>query len=230
MEDLTELVKAAQAGDLRAYGKIVGRLQDLAYGAAFARLGDHHLSQDAAQDAFVEAFLHLPQLLEPAAFPGWFRQILFRQCIRLIRRKSPPLVPLEDALEIPSLEPGPAQAAEACELKDQVFAALGTLPEHERMATQLFYVGGYSHREISDFLGVPVTTVKKRLHSARARLKRKMLSLVQEQLSQQRPSRDPRFAAEAQLRAAAVKGEAGSGAGDSDPDANQRAARHSAAP
>ena len=195
MREMATLVRAAQDGDAAAFGEVVRRMQDMAYGAAFARLADHHLAQDAAQEAFIEAFLHLGQLQEPAAFPGWFRQILFRQCFRLTRRRPMRFVPLEDVLELPGVEPSPAQVAEAHDLRSTLLGALDALPEHERVVTELFYLGGYSQREIGEFLEIPITTIKKRLHSARGRLRTRILTLVRDTLGYHLPSRDDRFAA-----------------------------------
>jgi hypothetical protein len=52
---LNVLVLRAQAGDLDAYGIVVRRFQDMAVGYACAVLGDFHLAEDAAQEAFIEA-------------------------------------------------------------------------------------------------------------------------------------------------------------------------------
>ena len=57
-------------------------------------------------------------------------------------------------------------------------------------------MGGYSQEEISGFLEVPVTTVKKRLQTARQRLKERMLVMVQDDFQQQAPSRNTQFADE----------------------------------
>ena len=71
MEKLTTVIVHAQAGDLGAYGTIVRRFQDMAVGYAYAVLGDFHLAEDAAQEAFIEAYLGLSKLREPAAFSSW---------------------------------------------------------------------------------------------------------------------------------------------------------------
>ena len=93
MEELKLLVTRSRAGDVDAYGEIVRRFQDMAYGYAYSVLGDFHLSQDAAQEAFIEAYRCLGNLREPAAFPGWFRRIVFKHCDRLRRRKDIPAAP-----------------------------------------------------------------------------------------------------------------------------------------
>ena len=78
MKELSELVEAAQAGNSEAYDALLQRFQRMAYATANRYLGDHYLAQDVVQEAAFEAFVHLQELKEPAAFPGWFRQIVFR--------------------------------------------------------------------------------------------------------------------------------------------------------
>src|ERR671932_2813734 len=95
--DLATLIRQVQQGNPDAYEPIVRRFQDMAVGYSFARLGDVHLAEDAAQEAFLSAFRDLAQLRDPAAFPGWFRTVVFKQCDRLIRRKQVPTIPLEAA-------------------------------------------------------------------------------------------------------------------------------------
>jgi phosphoribosylaminoimidazole-succinocarboxamide synthase len=78
-------------------------------------------------------------------------------------------------------------------MKDRVREAVQGLPEHERRAVILFYIADHSQDEIAAFLGVPVTTVKKRLHDARRRLRERMMDMVQETLSGGAPSRNEGF-------------------------------------
>ena len=194
MEELNALVIRAQDGDLEAYGTVVRRLQDMAVGYAHSILGDFHLAQDAAQDAFVRAFLDLPQLRESAAFIAWFRRILFKHCDRFTRSTRVSTVPLGDLPNLASGAPDPAETAEAKEMRDRVDRAIRALPEHERTVTTLFYINGYNQNEVGEFLGIPAKTVKSRLHSARGRLREGMVDMAKEHLRKRRPSRDERFA------------------------------------
>ena len=180
MSDLDSLVTAAQAGDREAYSQIVLRFENMAYGYAYSLLGDFHLAEDAAQEAFIEAFRSLPKLREPAAFPGWFHRIVRYQCNRLTRGKRVDTVPLEEGRSASSPSPGPGRAAEEREMKDRVLDAVHSLPPPQREVTTLFYMHGYSQNEIADFLEVPVNTVKTRLHASRKRLKERMLEMVKE--------------------------------------------------
>ncbi len=176
-----------------AFAEIVARFQDMAYGCAYAVLGDSYLAEDAAQEAFITAWQKLPQLREPEAFPGWFRRIVLTQCNRLTRAKRLPFVPLDASQGIAAPDTDPGALAEKRDLRARVLAAIKALPENERMVTTLFYVDGYTHADISAFLEVPTTTVAKRLHNARARLK-ESLEMFKEDLQTHRPSRDDRFA------------------------------------
>ena len=73
---VARLVHAARNGDAHAFGVLVERFQAMALGYAVALLRDSGLAEDACQEAFVAAFLHLHQLREVAAFPGWFLRVV----------------------------------------------------------------------------------------------------------------------------------------------------------
>jgi RNA polymerase sigma factor (sigma-70 family) len=187
MDDLTTLVLSAQRGDLDAFGRVVERFQKMAYAVAYATVGDAHLAEDAAQEAFIEAYLSLPKLREPAAFPGWFRRIVFKRGDRLIRGKRLATVPIEAAGEVVAREPGPALLAEARELRGLVQAAIDELPEPDRLLVMLFYLAGYAQQEIATIAELPVATVKKRLYRARQRLRSHLDGLLREQIREQHP-------------------------------------------
>ena len=84
----------------------------MAVGYTFSLMGDFHLAEDAALKAFIHAYLDLSKLREPAALPGWFRQILFSQCNRYTRRKRIQTLDIDDNPDIASHEKGPAEQME----------------------------------------------------------------------------------------------------------------------
>lgn len=165
---------------------MVQRFQDMACGYAYSILGDFDLAEDAAQEAFIQAYRELGSLREPQAFASWFRRIVFTQCTRLTRGKRLSTVPLEDAIDVPAPEE-PAQVIEARDMRERVMNAIGSLPENERVVTTLFYINGYSHNDIAGFLDVPVSTVKSRLHTSRNRLKESMMAMVGDYLHENAP-------------------------------------------
>jgi len=178
----------------RAFGEVVRRFQDLAFGCAYAVLGDFQAAEDAAQEAFVVAWRNLDQLRQPDAFPGWFKRIVLTQCNRQTRGRRLDAVSFETALHIPSPELTPPEAAERHETRTRILAAIQSLPVNERMVTTLFYINEYSQNEVAAFLELPLTTVKKRLYCARQQLRDKMLDIVRNAFQEARPSRDERFA------------------------------------
>jgi RNA polymerase sigma factor (sigma-70 family) len=206
------LLTATERG--QAFGEIVARFQDMAYGMAFTLLGDASLAEDAAQEAFLAAWRQLDNLREPDAFPGWFQCIVRTQCNRLTRGKRLPASPLHLVGETSAGRIGdPVLHSEQNERQTTVHAALATLPDHERTATVLYYLGDEEQTRIAEFLGVPVTTVKKRVFSARKRLRERMTpymepeEIVQEAVDPTRPSRNTRFSRRILLWTAVEDGE-----------------------
>ncbi len=191
MAELESLIQRSRAGDLDAFGDVVRRFQDMAFGYGYAILGDFHEAEDASQEAFIEAYRCLDALRTPAAFPGWFRRIVFKHCDRIMRRKKALAASLEAADSVADHMAGPAETVARRELRETVIDAVRALPDHQRMVTTLFYVNGYSQNEIADFLEVPVTTVKKRLHDSRKRLKEHVIEMVGDTLKHNAP--DDRF-------------------------------------
>ena len=195
MENLDLLIARIRTGDRDAFATLVKSYQDMAVAYAYAILGDFHLAQDASQEAFVNAWKNLHQLHDPNAFPQWFRTIVFKYCNRIFRQRGIELVGSEIITEIPSHQKDPLIAIEEQEMEDIVRQAIETLPEQEQAPTLLFYMGGYSHKEIAQFLAIPLSTVNNRLRAARSRLKERLVeNMVKETLSKRRPSRDDEFA------------------------------------
>jgi RNA polymerase sigma factor (sigma-70 family) len=181
----------AQNDRIEAYGQLVQKFRDMACGYAYSILGDFHLAEDAAQDAFVTAYRRLGQLRQPDAFPGWFRSIVWTTCGQMVRRKAMPTIDIDTARDKPAKTADPSAMAEATEMRNEVLRAISQLPDEQREVTTLFYINGYSQKDIADFLEVPVGTVKNRLTASRGRLKERMLKMVKDTLHTNAP--DERF-------------------------------------
>jgi hypothetical protein len=121
------------------------------------------------------------------------------QCNRLTRNKQLELVALEEIEHMPALayEADVPTIAAQHDQQARVLAAIQSLPEGERMVTSLFYLGDCTANEIAGFLELPLTTVKKRLHTARHKLRERMTDMdeiVRDTLKDKRPSRNDQFA------------------------------------
>jgi RNA polymerase sigma factor (sigma-70 family) len=188
--ELVKLVDAARKGDHDAFATLVLRYQNFAIGFAYARLGDVELARDAAQDAFIEAYLHLKQLRDAQAFPSWMRRIIVKNCDRITRRKTHSTENLAASIEEASDPVAPDAAIERRHSEAIVHNAIDTLPEHERIVVALYYFASQSLVQIGRFLEVPANTVKQRLHSARKRMSKGILNMVGNELRTSRQSRD----------------------------------------
>jgi RNA polymerase sigma factor (sigma-70 family) len=189
-----EVVRLVRGGEPERFSELVTSFQDMAVGYAYSILGDFPLAEDAAQEAFFDAYRHLEDLREPLAFPSWLRRIVFKHCDRRTRRQAPPMLSFEEVPDPRSPNPSPADVAERNEMRDRLVDALGLLPEKQRAVLVLHYTSGHSLAELSLFLNVPVGTVKKRLHDGREKLREILTDEMAEGLRKRRPSRDSSFA------------------------------------
>lgn len=197
--DLESLVGAARGGDREAFSELVRRFQDLAVATAWAWLGDPERARDAAQDAFLDAFLHLAELRAPAAFPGWLRRIVWKHCDRRTRRRRPAPADLAAGAAAPDPAPEAGDALDAAATRAWLRRAIEGLPAAERLAVALHYLAGEPQDAVAAFLDLPLSTVKGRLHSARARLRERSLEAMTIPDPVLRPSTSPAFRAGVEL-------------------------------
>lgn len=200
VEELVSLINRTRSGNLEAYNAVVRRFQDMAVGYAYSILGDFHLAEDAAQEAFVSAYLELSGLRDLAAFPGWFRRIVLGKCGRIARDRKLPTVDLEKVTSVAPQEGSPEALLDARESEDRLLDALQTLPERDRSIITLFYISQFTQKEIAAFLDVPVSTINNRLHLSRKRLHEELVKMTAENLQANRPSRDEAFTASVRQR------------------------------
>ncbi|MFG2824527.1 RNA polymerase sigma factor SigM [Kitasatospora sp. NPDC048365] len=170
-----ELLARHVAGDPDAFGRLVHRHRDRLWAVAVRTLGDPEEAADALQDALVSAFRGAHTFQGRSAVTTWLHRIVVNACLDRARRTAVRRTgsldqdprPLEGALG--SAEPADAPVVRA-ELRAEVTAALGALPEDQRAALVLVDMQGYPVAEASAILGVPVGTVKSRCARGRARL------------------------------------------------------------
>ena len=177
--ELALVVRQAQRGDRDAFGSLVEQFQPTVYAIALRRLGNASDALELTQDVFLHVLERITQLREPERFAGWLRQVAVRMAInRATRRVAPPSV------ETGVLEGASMQSDEPLdqlidrERAERVCAALGKLKSLDREALDAFYIRGHSLIEIAEMLDVPLGTVKRRLHTARKRLKVELESSV----------------------------------------------------
>jgi RNA polymerase sigma factor (sigma-70 family) len=152
-----------------AFAALVKRYQNAAIAYAYAILRNRAGAEDAAQAAFLTAWLRRADLREPGAFGGWLRTIVRTECSRISRRMHLVTVPLDEGFG-GRAEPTAGNVRDP-ELQHLLLTAIAALPDSDRTVISLRYMSDFSYQEMCDFLDIPLSTVKKRLHEARRRLR-----------------------------------------------------------
>ncbi len=199
-------IKALQAvGRLDAarerYAEIVARYQRRASRIAFHYLRDAADADEAVQDAFLKAYLHIGTYREDLPFDVWLTRILVNGCLdRLKARRrrerwmaSPPVDmdgrERDPAEYLPSAGPTPEAVVLSEERQRQLTAALAELPERQRMVFVLSHFEGQSSREVSAATGLNESTVRVHLFRAVRRLRTLLAGRAPGRASTRRSSR-----------------------------------------
>jgi len=171
--DLAIVVRRAQEGDREAFGELVEQFQPTVYAIALRRLGNPSDALEMTQEIFLHVLQRIRQLREPERFAGWLRQVAVRMAINRATRRLAPTTVESGVLE-GAYESGdePLDELISRERAERLWEALGRLKSLDREALDAFYIRGHSLVEIAELLDAPLGTVKRRLHTARKRLKR----------------------------------------------------------
>lgn len=162
------LVERAQDGDRQAFTELALELSDRLFAVAHRILRDWDAAGDALQVALLRIWQDLPSLRDPELLEAWSYRALVHAChdeLRKRRRRAPivRLLPLDGAVER-----DPAISIADREQLDRAFHAL--TPE-QRSVIVLQYYRDLSLPDIAEILGLPLGTVRSRLHYAKRALR-----------------------------------------------------------
>ena len=158
------LVEAARHGDRDAFSRLVEPLLPAAIGGATILTGSPADGADAVQDALLSAWQGLDGLRNPDAFPAWFRRHVVRAASRIARRRRS-VVELEIGMVAAD---GELDRAIEQRLLGRAFARLDP---KDRLLLTVHHFWELPGAETAELLGIPVGTVKSRVHHATARLR-----------------------------------------------------------
>ena len=167
----TRLVELAQNGDRNAFGELVRRHYQGVVMVVTRMCGDSGLAEDAAQEAFLRAWMNLPSYQPRSSLRNWLYRIAVNAALDMLRRKPELALEDEDAQMVTDQAPGPETSLIEKEQSALLQNALLTLPEAARSVIVLREYGGLSYQEIANVLEVPIGTVMSRLNYARNRLR-----------------------------------------------------------
>jgi RNA polymerase sigma-70 factor (ECF subfamily) len=164
-------IAEAKTGDKDAFAKLVEKYQRPVYSVCYRMLGTPTAAEDAAQEAFIRAYLALDRYDPNRSFATWILSIASNYSIDQLRKKKVIVLSMDNEkygwMAPPDPGPSPEKAALDKEKNALVQAILSDLPETDRAAVILQFWHDYSYDEIAETLGLSSSAVKSRLFRAR---------------------------------------------------------------
>lgn len=171
---ILQWVEAALEGDQDAFAELVNTYQNAVYNLCYRMLGERTEAEDAAQEAFIRAYLNLQRYDPARSFKTWVLSIASNHCIDRLRRRRLTWLSLDEPLPpnimLSSDEPQPEEATIRDERSQAIQALLNELSTEYRAAVILRYWYDYSYAEIADILDTTESAIKSRLFRARQAL------------------------------------------------------------
>lgn len=182
------MIRANQPHEIEALERLLERYGRRIYQLAYRMAGNEADAKDLTQEAFIRVYRAFRRIDPQANLDSWLYRIVTNLYIDMLRRR--PKVRLESldapmvtargdemAREVPDERADPVAAVLDAQLDAEIQRALGALSAELRMVIVLSDIEGQSYEEISQALGIPVGTVKSRLHRARRMLQMRLRHL-----------------------------------------------------
>jgi RNA polymerase sigma factor (sigma-70 family) len=169
--NLEYIVNRCKAGDHQAFETLYKTYYRVLFGMALRYTRNQAEAEDILQDAFIKIFQSISSYKSSGSFEGWMRRVVQNTAINHYRSSLRfnlyvEVSEKEDNLNDDSMD----ILLDALEAKD-IIALLNRMPEGYRMVINLFYIDGYSHKEISEMLNISKGTSKSQLFKAKHYLK-----------------------------------------------------------
>ena len=177
-----ELVRLAQANDVRAFEALVVKYQRRVARHVARYLKSAADVEDAVQETFIRAYRGLAAFRGDSAFYSWLYRIAANVAIRHLERQPQHILLGDDAPEerVDAFEPGvtdseqPERTLIAAQIADTVQRALAKLQPDLAEALLLYEVESKPYAEIATMLGIPIGTVRTRIFRAREFIARRL--------------------------------------------------------
>ena len=173
------LVMLTLAGEQSAYEILVNRYQKAAIASAISVTKNQYMAEDAAQDAFVTAWMKLNTLQDQSKFGAWVCRISKNCALNMMGRYRSylPLDIVENLNIADDSEVNPAELYALSEEQNEVNKSIEKLPKRVRQIIQMHYFEGLSIAEIADKLRISEGTVKWQFHDGRKRIRKELCAM-----------------------------------------------------
>jgi RNA polymerase sigma-70 factor (ECF subfamily) len=189
------LIRAFQGGDKAVFDELVLKHQHKLFNLCYRLSGDYQEANDAAQETFIKVYESLKRFRFESAFSTWlyritvntcknkFKSSAYRQKKKTVSLDNPGLSQDDDsALEIRDDTYSPAKELERKERMRAIEEAIRRLPPEQKTVVTLRDIEGFSYEEIVRITGTALGTVKSRLARARLDLRKRLRSVMQDEL------------------------------------------------
>jgi RNA polymerase sigma-70 factor (ECF subfamily) len=181
----TRLVERARDGDHDAFTALVDLDGDRGFAIAYRILRDAGRAQDSLQQAFLEAWRDLPRLRDISRYEAWFHRLLVNACYAEARRQRRWSGRVRALSMDGPAGPDPIVSSDDRDALERAFRRLS--PEH-RAVFVLHHHVGLSVPAVAEVVGVPVGTVKSRLHHATRILRAAIAADERTEVAEVRPA------------------------------------------
>jgi RNA polymerase sigma-70 factor (ECF subfamily) len=178
------LVVAAQDGNIDAFAELRDRNFRTLLRTTYRITRNWEDAEDALQDTFLKAFIHLNRFEGRSSFFSWVTKIAINASLMTLRKKRANKDMSIDACdndgasddrwEVPDLREDPERCYSRREREDLLWRAIRRLRPNLRTALELQQAQEYSTQEIADFLGISSAAAKSRLLRARLSLRARL--------------------------------------------------------
>lgn len=178
-EFLTEVVKKAQQGDLRAFEQLVEQHYTKIYNIALGIMGNSHDAEDAAQNVLIKIYHSVGDFKFQSKFSTWVYRITTNVCMDEMRKHKRNKSVSSDGLPNEAFgtdHATPEAHALKYEAVDDLRRAIGSLKDEHKKVIVLRDINGFSYEEIARLTKCSVGTVKSRISRARTALKDTLIS------------------------------------------------------
>ena len=167
-----KLIKRCLRGEHNAQKLLYDTYSGKMYGLCYRYVKDAMEAEDVLITAFTKIFDKIQQFKGEGSFEGWIRRIVVNEALSFIRRNKS--MYLETDLEKADRQPDYTSLGDHLQAED-LLNIIQELPTGYRIVFNLYAIDGFSHKEISEQLGISENTSKSQLSRARAYLQKILL-------------------------------------------------------
>ncbi|MEK5391634.1 MULTISPECIES: sigma-70 family RNA polymerase sigma factor [Heyndrickxia] len=176
------LVNDAMNGDVNAYSILVQKYSNAAYATAMSMIRDTHIAQDLAQEALVKAWFNLSKLTNAEKFGSWLYTLTKRICLDWMKKEKK-TEPIDSIPELTDDTNNVEAVYIRQYVKQTVWDAINQLDESKRIVIILYFISGFTIKEISEYLNITVSAVESRIRRAKEKLKKELIHFMETEFS-----------------------------------------------